>query len=150
MTDQPRWKCTANLGDVNPVDEGGYFVLEDETGQYPAELEVLGVQDEDGRTTWTVHRFPLERCTCQDGILSDNPQHPEHPAWFADSIGAMARFADMAPQQLAAWFCSQDAKLRAEAYRLVGLYHGWENLDQYPLTFNRRAEVKARYREYLK
>lgn len=34
---------------------------------------------------------------------------------------------------------------RALVYRAIGEYHGYENLDQYPLTFKTRAEVEARY-----
>ena len=38
---QPVWSCIANLGDVNPIDYGGYFVYIDTTGVYPPEAELL-------------------------------------------------------------------------------------------------------------
>ena len=115
------------------------------------------VDDEDGE--YTIYRFTLHRCTFINGVLSDNTFHPEHAAWWAkpeaernarpqdttylkniaDSIG-------MDVEELADQFCSEDALKRAMAYRAVGDYHGFENLDSYPLTMTRR-EVKSRYKE---
>lgn len=42
-TKQPRWKLVAQLGDVHPIDYGGYFVYRDTTGVYEEEAEVLMV-----------------------------------------------------------------------------------------------------------
>lgn len=42
---QPQWKCIANLGDVNPVEHGGMFVLIDETGKHDPQLEVNTVDE---------------------------------------------------------------------------------------------------------
>ena len=44
-TKQPKWKLIAQLGDVNPIDYGGYFIYEDETGVYPPEGEKLLIID---------------------------------------------------------------------------------------------------------
>jgi hypothetical protein len=155
MANQPKWKLLANLGDVNPIEYGGYFVYVDETGAYPPEAEWLEA-DEDG--TWTVYRFILDRCTHVNGILSNNPYHPDHPVWFAKPESERAArpqdntyLKDAAdccgtdPDELAKLFCSADPLERAEAYRVVGLYHGFANLDQYPLQFTSRKEVSARY-----
>ena len=58
----------------------------------------------------------------------------------------IAEFIGMEVDELAEHFCSEDALKRAAAYRAVGDYHGFENLDSYPLTMTRR-EVKSRYKE---
>lgn len=151
-TNQPRWRCVANLGDVNPVDYGGYFVYVDDTGVYAPEAELLEPPaDDDDTGTWTVSRFILEPCTYVDGVLSDNPHHPTLPAWFASAGGTgiprLASFAGMSELALLALFCSADAVERAQAWRVVVDYYGVHELDQYPRTMKcREAErlVKER------
>lgn len=148
MSDQPRWRLLANLGDVNPIDHGGIFVYVDETGHYPPEAERLESPDsDDSGGPWTVYRFPLDRCTFEGGILSDNAFHPEIEAWFADSIDAIASYIGSDPETLRAELCSPDPIELANGYRAVGEFYGFLNLDQYPITFTRRAEIEARYRE---
>lgn len=145
-TGQPAWELVENLGDVNPIDYGGFFVYRDTTGQYPEEAEVLMEQGEDAHgdpTSWTVYRFPLDRCTYVDGILSDNAFHPEYEAWFGEDLDGVASYLDH--DSIRADLCSEDPTRRAHAYRSIGEYHGWENFDSYPLTFTDRAEVEARY-----
>ena len=161
MSNQPSWKLIANLGDASPVDYGGFFVYEDTTGVYPPEAELLiSPDDDDAPEGWIVYRFILDQCTFENGILSDNKFHPELSAWFAkpeperkdrpqdttylknvaDSIGSTE--AELIKQ-----LCSDNAIERAEAYRAIGEYHGFENLDSYPLTFHSRNKVEARYSE---
>lgn len=167
---QPKWKLIANLGDVNPIEYGGYFVYVDETDVYPPEAELLcEPSDECGRChgvcgndydlciyscechQYTVYRFILERCTLIDGILSDNRFHPEHMAWFGyrdkdrpqdSDLNDVASFAAM--PDIAELLCSANPIDRACAYRAIGEYHGFENLDSYPLTLT-RAEAEACY-----
>lgn len=168
---QPVWKTIANLGDADPVDHGGYFVMVDETGVYPPEVEVLVEPCEewlqnDGTETdcipkdegqWTVYRFILEPCTFADGILSDNPYHPASAAWFAKPeskraerpqdttyLANLCRCCGISEKELISYFCSDDPIQRALAWRNVGMYHGWYELDQYPLTLS-REEVCKRY-----
>jgi hypothetical protein len=147
MAEQPRWRLTANMGDASPIDYGGYFVYRDETGVYTEEAEVLESPDDDEGGGWTVYRFPLDRCTLIDGILSDNAFHPEIPAWWADDIEAIASCMGQGPGELRAAFCSADPLIRADAYRSLGEYSGFDNLDHDPITFTDRAEVEARYTE---
>ena len=136
---QPVWKLVANLGDVNPLDYGGYFVYVDETGVYQPEAELLREYDE----SYTVHRFRLEQCTLTDGILSDNSFHPSHPAWFADSLVSIKVYGGT--EDLIPLLCSADPIQRAIAYQAIGDYHGFENLDSYTITLTRK-EVKKRYK----
>ena len=166
MSAQPKWRFVANLGDVSPLEYGGYFVYRDITKVYAPEAELLR-EPEDGRdhdsaARWTVYRFTLEPCTFIDGILSDNPYHPSRPAWFAGTeperelrpqdttyLRDLAEFIGADVKDLITDFCSDDPIRRAQAWRVVGDYHGYENLDSDPLVLT-RAEVKKRYRRLIK
>jgi len=189
MSEQPKWRLISNLGDENPLDYGGYFILTDETGVYPAEGEYLEVDEalldrleqadwkrvlfgcdydpdnlvpEEAATPYTVYRFILEPCTYVNGILSDNRFHPEHAAWWAAPeaekanrpqdttyLSNIAGHVGAELDQIIGEFCSDDPLERAVAYRAVGDYHGFDNLDSYPLKLT-RAEAKERYASYLK
>jgi hypothetical protein len=157
---QPDWECIAQLGDASPTEYGGLWVLRDKTGVYPEEAERLECPVEDdpgGFGPYIVHRFILERCTYIDGVLSDNRFHPELPAWFAKPESKRAErpqdstylrnvctSMDIDEDELIAAFCSEDPLKRAWAWTAIGDYHGYENLDEYPLHLRRR-EMKKRY-----
>lgn len=163
---QSQWTIIANLGDASPLEYGGYFVKVDETGVYAPEVEVLQelpdeVDVDDPEARWTVYRFILEPCTYVDGVLSDNPSHPDYAAWFAtpeaeratrpQDTTYLSRIAESDGHTIAeliAGFCSADPIERAWAWREVGDYHGYDELDSYPLTLT-RAEVEARYPDYV-
>jgi hypothetical protein len=145
-TIQPDWELIANLGDADPIEHGGVFVYRDRTGVYTEECEILE-PDESGRARWTVYRFALDRCTLVDGVLSDNAYHPECGAWFDDDLAAVAGTFGVTLGSIQADFCSADPIRRAHAYRTVGKHHGWENLDEYPITIADRSEIEERYRE---
>jgi len=159
---QPQWKFVAQLGDVDPIEHGGYFIFVDETGVYAPEAELLEVIEEGDEISWEVRRFILEPCTYIDGILSDNKFHPQYPAWFATPepekakrpqdttyLSNIASCQGLAVEELIKQFCSTDPIQRAWAYRAVGEYHGFANLDEYPLVFTdeQRSEVEERYKE---
>ena len=166
-TKQPSWKFIGNLGDASPLDGGGYFIYKDRTGVYPEEAELLVVDEESEK--YTIYRFPLERLKLVDdhlvplqyeawwgtpgrrGVLDWTPDPSKnYSEWFEDSIPEMARFVGMPERGLKTAFTAAGPLERAEAYRVVGEYHGWENLDSYPFTDLSRAEVKKRYRSELK
>jgi hypothetical protein len=150
MTNQPQWKRIANLGDAHPLSYGGYFVFVDETGEYAPEAEVLDVNNEhetdDDKLTYTVHRFSLHQCTFINGILSDNPYHKATAAWFApkNTIECESRY-NITLDEFAKLLTSDNPLERAEAYREIGEYHGWDNFDHYPLRLT-RAEAVERYK----
>jgi hypothetical protein len=141
MMQQPEWVVVAQLGDVNPLDHGGYWVLVDSTGAYAPEGEWVEVEDDD---RLTVYRFLLEKCSFVNGVLSDNKYHVDHPAWFADDLESVAAYCGASVGELRDCFCSDDPVVRARAYQDVGSYHGFENLDSYPLVLG-RAEGVVRY-----
>jgi hypothetical protein len=160
MTQQPTWQLVANLGDANPIEYGGYFVYRDTTGVYCEEAELLTPTENDYSETmnWEVHRFVLdrlERVETDDRILlvpfgfstrTDLPRSIEaYDEWFSDDLGRVADWAGQTLEQMRNLLCSSDPIERAFAYQSIGEYHGLENLDSYPLKFDNRAEVEARY-----
>ncbi|MGH9970624.1 MAG: hypothetical protein ACREBG_22935 [Pyrinomonadaceae bacterium] len=158
MTEQPKWKLIANLGDASPLEHGGYFVFEDETGVYPPEAELLVVPDEESEeneTSCDVFRFSLDRCKMKQGYLvpfgyqSTWPHAlSQYEEWFARDLEGVASCMDSDEETLQDQFCSVDSLERAQAYRAIGDYHGFENLDGYPLRLT-STEVKERYRHIL-
>jgi hypothetical protein len=145
MDNQPKWKCVAQLGDANPREYGGYWVFVDETGVYAPDGEWLVVPDDEEKTQEAqAFRFPLELCTFQEGVLSDNKFHPLLPAWFAKHIASIASTNGMTELDLINLFCSTDPIKRAEAYRALILSLGAFELDQYPLSLT-AEEVEDRY-----
>lgn len=171
MTAQPKFRVIANLGDASPLEYGGYFVLVDDTDMYAPEAEWLPPpRDEVGDDAdadaddaiWTVYRFILEPCTYdpETGVLSDNEFYPRHAAWFAKPeserasrpqdttyLSDLVKFSGTSLAELLSGFCSQDPIERAKSWRLVGEYHGFHELDSYPLSLN-RLEVIKRYPEF--
>ena len=141
-TRQPKWKLLANLGDVNPIDYGGYFVYQDTTEVYPPEAELLISPDSDAGT-WTVYRFVLDRMEeyeLPDGRIilipfgfskrSDLPFPIEnYGEWFSQDLDQVAEFIGTTADQLRSMFCSPEPTDRAMAYLAIAEYHGHENLD---------------------
>jgi hypothetical protein len=139
---QPVWKAIAQIGDRNPLDHGGQWVLHDETGVYPDEIECLQVPDEDNdKSPRTVIRFILEKCTFVDGILSDNKFHPEHPAWFGNLITEISS----TPEAMIESLCSDDPVTRALAYVSMAEHFGFNEFDHCPIQLS-KAECKNRYK----
>lgn len=149
MTIQPRWRMVANLGDVNPVDYGGYFVYVDQTGVYPPELEVLESpnSDDDG-TGWTLYRLILEPHTYVDGVLSDNPFHPGFPVWYADKLESVAQTIGSTSLSLINDLTSDNPLHKARAYIDLISYFGAFEFDQYPTQYMRRSHLPRRIRRH--
>lgn len=163
-TNQPKWELIANLGDANPIEYGGYFIYRDTTGVYPEEAELLD-SPEDDSGTWTVYRFildRLERIETDDRILlvpsgfsqkwaNGKLPHPiyVYDEWFSENLSRVADYIGQTLEEMRNDLCSEDARRRAFAYRAIGEYHGFDNLDSYPLTFTHRAEVELRYQSLI-
>lgn len=130
-----------NLGDVNPLDYGGYFILDPETAEL---LEV-----EDDSAMYTVYRFALDRCKMKRGFLVPFAYENDWPypvsvyeEWFARDLSDVANFIGSDEETLQNQFCSEDAIVRAHAYRAIGEYHGFANLDGDPLRLTRKEAAK--------
>lgn len=163
MTKQPKWKLLANLGDVNPIEYGGYFVYVDETGAYDAEAERLeppmdDVDEDDPSARWEVRRICLDRCK----LVEDDDHRvyvvpvrydaswpypvSRYAEWFTEALASIAEFVDTTVSDLRTNLCSEEPVRRALAYQAIYDYHGWDNGDSYPLTLT-RAEVEERYKD---
>lgn len=184
MTNQTEWECVANLGDADPITYGGLLVYIDKTGAYPPEVEVIQEEenpdyeedfdeeehgpdgyDEDKHEElhWTIYRTPLERCTYnpETECLSDNPYHPDHSAWFSQTIKERAErpqdsglenicsCVDIARDELIKLLCSDDPIELAHDYRCIADTWGWHEFDSYPLTIKSRQEMEERYKDDL-
>lgn len=128
---KPNWKFIANLGDANPAEEGGVFVYEDQTGVYAPEAEIL---EPCGNGKWRIYRVPLAKCTFNNGVLSDNPFHPDKPAWFADKVDSVRDCCDN--PDIEAALCGDDILARSSAYQSLWEYHSLDDFDSYPLRFD--------------
>ena len=146
-TNQPVWKLVANLGDASAIEYGGMFVFEDSTGVYPPEIERIEQPADDyadysqdnnwsPKARWRVHRAVCEPCTYVDGVLSDNRFHPEMAAWFADSVQSMCDCGGISVEEFVRMICNGNSSERGMAWSMIGDYHGWENLDEYPLSLD--------------
>ena len=161
VVSQPLWKYVTNLGDASPIEYGGLFLYEDETGVYPPELEKLEEpRAEDARRKrWTVRRVTLDKLQIvrREDTLYLVPAAwdatwphplPDYVEWFASDLSSVAACMGTTRDELEQAFCSDDSASRAWAYQCVYDYHGWDNGDAYPLTLTRK-EVAARYEKEL-
>lgn len=151
-TNQPAWKLVANLGDANPIEHGGLFVFEDTTGAYPPEIELIEQPSEEFEdystdsgwkpsARWTVRRAVCEPCTYVCGVLSDSPSYPKIEAWFADAIDSVAESSGMERDEFIRMITVGTVVERAEAWRIIGDYFGWDTLDSYPLELTRKEAI---------
>lgn len=126
--------------------DSGWILYVDDNGSYHCEyMDIIhDVSHNEENNRYIVHRFDIDRCTFINGILSDNPFHPELPAWFADGKGVddVAKCCDH--EDIVEDICSEDPKARCRAWISIGSYHGFYNLDSYPLGLT-QAEVDKRY-----
>lgn len=128
-----RKKNLANLGDVNPLDHGGFLVRAD------GEIVVITP----GGKKVEVHRFDNTLCyPIEGGGVSDNEFHKNHPAWFSDDLQAIAESADHAT--IREDLCSDELVTRARAYQSIAGYWGLHNFDSYPITLT-RSEARKMY-----
>ena len=145
MTEQPSYWCIANIGDADPYEHGGAFVLVDRRGIYPPEL--VTVESFDDSADRLVHKIQLDRLTIvkadkpdakrigDDWIgLSDNRFHPESIAWFGErsELEKVASFVDCGVVKFMNSLISSDPVTVAVAYKALADYHGYINFDSYP------------------
>ncbi len=110
---------------------------------------MMSVADEcetkDGVTEYQIYRFNLDGLQRfideEDGethlcFRAYNPSWPYHVSkykeWFQESLGDIARCHGVSTKELVEMLCSEDPRTLAQAYEMIGGYHGYINLDQYP------------------
>jgi hypothetical protein len=136
-TCQSRWHIAANLGDVNPLDHGGSFVLIDSTGIYDPELWRF---DSD---SMQLHRFSIEQChRTITGEIGDNNYHPNLSAWFGSAENLKSVSSFVGNEDLPRHLCDSNVINRAFAYMAMCDYHGADNFDGYPITLTRNEARK--------
>lgn len=127
-------RVLGNLGDKHPLDYGGlivYEVQDDDLYFIAAEYWSEPLTEDQ---PYLVYRFDVEK----DAFKDLNWVHD----W--DRIAA---FVGMSTEALFRMGYSEDPLERAEVFRLVGEYHGWENIDENPARFT-REEMEKRWPEY--
>jgi len=123
-----------NLGDANPLDYEGLIVYELwDDDLYYVEAEYWNAPEYDSGPYW-VYRFSVENDVFMD--LS----------WVKD-WDRVARYAGILPVEFWRAARSRDPLDRAQVYRIVGEYHGWENIDSDPEKYT-REEMEKRWPEY--
>jgi len=127
------------------IPETFLLLLSDQSQAYPPELELIESSESGSDEEWTVSRIVCERCFFENGILSDNRFHKDHPAWFADSLESVCNCCDCDQDELIESLCSDNEIARARAYETLINYFGPFEFDQYPLKFSDRVEVEAKY-----
>ena len=115
----------------------------DFTGVYPPELTVIDeVFDAPEEERFIVFRFCLDRCTYVNGVLSDNPYHTDHPAWFADDIEKACECCGQEVKDVIEALCSDDPDQLAYGYQVITGYHGEHEFDSYPRYMNEEDALK--------
>jgi hypothetical protein len=159
MTNQPSYWCIANIGDADPYEHGGAFVLVDRRGIYCPELVTVESFDDSGQRI--VHNIQLERLTIVKSTkpvaehevhkangwigVSDNRFHTDTRAWFGirSSLRQVAAcIADKDVDSFISDLVSSDPITVAFAYKALADYHGYANFDEYPNTVSaEKAEL---------
>jgi hypothetical protein len=110
-------KILGTIGDVNPVDHGGGVIID--AGYGP---QLVWYQDT-GRDDGTVNVF---RVFIADNIEADLD-------WV--DWDALDSYTSVHPDEIDGRFsASATPAQRAQIYADAGSYHGWANLDNYPVT----------------
>lgn len=138
---QPIWKL------LYATDYSALYV--DTTGVYDPEMqiaeEIFGAPEHE---RFLVFRFPIERLkrvTDEDGFSYVVPYRYEpswpYPAsqyreWYLDDLASVARSVGTATEALIVALCSESPRDRAWAFEAIGGYHGYDNLDSYPLRIS--------------
>ena len=138
-TQQPSYWCIENIGDADPLECGGGFVIVDRTGVYDPQLLILDVIPYNEFEPYSLNSIvlePLIRIKAEDGFhgLSDNKFHPDLPVWFGDtkSLQAIADFSGRPYYALLDSFLSSCPIERAFAYMDAVRYFGAENFNSEP------------------
>jgi len=118
-----------SIGDVNPIEYGGGVVVDHGHGP---QIEYTHGLDFDGAdpAAMVVYQVPVE-----DDVFGWHD--------WAD-IKGIASFVDSTPAELRAAGKSLQLMERVWATECIADYHGWVNLDEYPITLS-EEELEERW-----
>ena len=123
-------RMIGHIGDVNWLDYGGGPVYKTDNGYF---LEyVQSDEDEDGpHKVWTIY-----------GVSMPDPSGIKD--WL--KRGDIQKFTGVSTKEYLSALRSKNPLAEAQIWSDIASYYGWHELDQYPLTLNRK-EVTLRYGE---
>ncbi len=136
-----RTRCRAlgQLGDVNPIEYGGGFVLRctggGREGRATHEIEIAPHAEEESDPI-TVYRVEVP-----DDVFREY-------SWARASDVAQMIGTDTSTL-VGDMGLSRDPVQRARAVEAIADYYGWHELDQYPLKLS-RSELRRRWRSFLR
>lgn len=134
-TNQPRWKLLDNLGDVSPVEYGGFFVYVDQSGVYAPEVELLESPDtDDSPEGWTTYRAVVEKDSTAE--------------WWYDRLSAVAASIGMELSELQRMATGDDVLAKAMVYQYLFSHFGAHEFDSYPNHYAKRSHLPRRIRRY--
>ena len=146
-TQQPSYWCIRNIGDVDPLEHRGAFVLVDRTGVYSPVLLLLEQKTDSTYNFWDIQLDRLIKVPpASEGGgygLSDNRHWPAKHCWFGEpeSLQGLASFSGRPPDSLIDSFLSSCPVERALAYQSAAACYGVENFS-YPSCLSReKAEA---------
>jgi hypothetical protein len=131
-TNQPLWRRIANLGDVNPVEYGGFFVYIDRRGVYQPEVELLEAMEEYGGKGWETYR----------AIIEKNPEQE----WWYSKLDDVARSCGQDADEYRATLAGDDVIAKARVYQDMIGYFGAHEFDSYPRQYEKRSELPRRFK----
>jgi hypothetical protein len=139
-TNQPSWHCIANLGDKNPAENGGAFVMVDRRGIYSPELWIYNA---DTREMSHLVMTRCTRCPSNENTVSDNRCHADKPAWFGTekNLAGAAGTCGVEAYALREMLQSACPIERAEGYQILVANFGASPFDHWP-DIQSRAEAK--------
>lgn len=131
-TNQPAWFCVANLGDANPLEHGGKFLMIDRRGYYDPELWAW---EPERKKLYTII---LERCHKIGDEVGDNVFHSNHVAWFgsADHIGRVCSSCGWDYNIFVDALICRNPIEKARAFYDMAMHYGFENFDGDPQTYS--------------
>ncbi len=160
-----RIKYHGTIGDVNFIEYGGGPVFSSKDRRDPWVEYVEPPADDDDNEdpnaeNYTVYRVDLER---MKWMVSSDDQKPHlvsyrvqrdwedhapvsrREEWWMQDINSVMKCCDQRFHIFVDQITGDDPLDLAFAYQTLALYHGWGELDHYPLRMSER-EVKKRYR----
>lgn len=139
---QPKWKI------VRQSDDEKLFV--DETNAYPPEVELtINYKDCAHIFRYSLDRMkqvPSEDDSCVVYLVSEKWDktwpHPIHKyqEWWLKDLSSVSNYVGIPLSEMVQLACSDNVENRASFYRAIGSYHGFLNLDQYPIITQNNAK----------
>jgi hypothetical protein len=149
------------VGDVNPIEHGGGYVLTDDDSPEGWIEYSEGISDDDdawdidlddpdtlARVKVTLYRVGLDRLrreteTDDEGNETTRIMPRE---WFLKDLGSVASYVGSSVRTLVDSLCSDDPCVRASVYQDLASYHGWQNFDSDPLELT-LGELVERWKD---